>query len=129
MPSSDQGSLGKEPKSFDKRHGRFRARATDLGFTRDRRSKEPKSAKADLGGALRNDVPKASRHLAEHALEDGVDVPEVMVEVEISLELGLAEMLAHVLVGREERQEVAFALPHLHGVALDDGIRVLARDA
>jgi hypothetical protein len=34
----------------------FRARATDLGFTRDRRSKEPKSAEADLGGAPRNDV-------------------------------------------------------------------------
>jgi hypothetical protein len=34
---------------------RFRARATDLGFTRDRRSTEPKSAKADLGGAPRND--------------------------------------------------------------------------
>ena len=52
-----------------------------------------------------------------------------MVEVEIGLELRLAEMLAHVLVGREERQEFAFALPHLHGVALDDGIRLLARDA
>src|SRR4051812_47526471 len=29
--------------------------ATDLGFTRDRHSKEPKSAKADLGAAPRND--------------------------------------------------------------------------
>src|SRR6476659_3955399 len=33
----------------------FRVRATDLGFTRDRQLNWPKSAKADLGGAPRND--------------------------------------------------------------------------
>jgi hypothetical protein len=39
------------------------------------------------------------RRLAEHALEDRIDVLEMMVEVEVLLEFGLAEMLAHVLVG------------------------------
>ena len=41
--------------------------------------------------------------LAEHALEDRIDVLEMMAEVEVLLELGLAQMLAHILVRREQR--------------------------
>src|SRR4030081_2851952 len=39
MLSSDQGSLGKGPKSIDKRHGRFRAPSPTLGPRNERPSK------------------------------------------------------------------------------------------
>src|SRR5215471_21486972 len=57
---------------------------------------------------------------AEHALKNRVDVLEVMVEVEVGGDLRLAQVLAHVRVGLEQRQKIVrFAVPHLHGVALD----------
>src|SRR5262245_14677310 len=39
------------------------------------------------------------RRFAEYALEDRVDMLEMMAEIEVLLKLGLAEMLAHVIVG------------------------------
>ena len=48
---------------------------------------------------------------AEHALEDRIDVLEMVAEVEIGLELLVAELRAHVLVGLEQRQEIALRRP------------------
>ena len=44
------------------------------------------------------------------------------IEIEIGGELLFAQMLAHLAVGLEQRQEIAFAAPGLHGIALDEGI-------
>src|SRR5262249_24811035 len=74
--------------------------------------------KYDLRLSRRGAAIGRGRGLAEHPLEDRVDVLEMIAEVEIFLELGGAEVLAHILVGCEQRAEVAFALPGPHGVAL-----------
>src|SRR5262249_39144592 len=78
---------------------------------------QPEGNKAAPGLCLR-DAPWGSKHdvrlgrraaaigrgrgLAEHPLEDRVDVLEMIAEVEIFLELGGAEVLAQVLVGCEQ---------------------------
>src|SRR5262245_40173007 len=54
----------------------------------------------------------------KHALEDRIHVLEMISKVEIGLELGLAQVLAHDGVGRQQRLEIAFAAPGLHGVLL-----------
>src|SRR2546422_8498886 len=64
----------------------------------------------------------------EHPLEDGVDLLEMIAEVEVFLELGRAQVLAHVLVGLEQREKVAFPLPDPHGVALHQTIGIFARE-
>jgi hypothetical protein len=51
---------------------------------------------------------------------------EVVAEVEQRLELGPAEMGSNRGVRLERRQEVGLALPHLHGIALDQPIGLLA---
>src|SRR4029077_489549 len=66
---------------------------------------------------------------SEDPLEDGVDVLEMVVEVEVGLELLVREPCAHVLVRLEKRQEIAFAGPHFHGVALYEAIGVFTRHA
>src|SRR3954453_17651056 len=74
--------------------------------------------------------PTTDRALSlEHALEDRVDVLEVEAEVEVLLDLGIAEMFGHVLVGLEQREEIAFAAPDRHRVALNQPVGVLARGA
>src|SRR5438105_13850949 len=72
---------------------------------------------------------RQSGRLAEHALKDRVDMAEVMAEIEILFDLGSAQMLSHVLVVLEQGQKIAAAAPHLHGVALDQPVSLLARDA
>src|SRR5260370_12752963 len=67
--------------------------------------------------------------LAEYALEDGVDVLEVIAEVELLGYLGVAEILLHLSVLFQQRLEVAFAAPHRHGVALHEFVGVLAAGA
>ena len=47
---------------------------------------------------------------SEHAFEDRIDVPEMVVEVEIGFELLFRELGPHVLVGLKQRKEIAFAL-------------------
>src|SRR6478609_10080849 len=64
--------------------------------------------------------------LAEHALEDRVDVLEVIAEVELLLDLGVGEILLHLSVLLQELQEVAFAAPDRHGIALHELVGVLA---
>src|SRR5260370_8143199 len=65
--------------------------------------------------------------LAEYPLEDRMYVLEMMSEVEVFLQLSFAQVFAHVLVRREGGEEVGLALPGAHGVALDDGVGLLAR--
>src|SRR4051795_7120942 len=64
--------------------------------------------------------------LAEHALEDRVDVLEMIAEVELLLDLGVGEILLHFSVVLQELEEVAFAAPDRHGVALHELVGVLA---
>src|ERR1700730_14602599 len=66
---------------------------------------------------------------AEHAAEDGVDVREMKIQVEMGCELFFAQIFAHVLVGLEQGEEFAASLPRFHGIALHQAIGVLARHA
>src|ERR1700709_1382047 len=66
---------------------------------------------------------------AEHALEDGVDMLEVIAEVELLLDLRIAEIFLHAGVFFQQRLEIAFAAPHRHRVALYQRIGFLARAA
>src|SRR6266849_3939204 len=66
---------------------------------------------------------------AENAFEDGIDVLEVIAEVELLGYLGVAEILLHLSVLFQQRLEVAFAAPHRHGVALHELVGVLAAGA
>src|SRR6185437_14623980 len=52
----------------------------------------------------------------EHALEDGVDVLQVVAEIELLVDLGVRQILLHAAVLLQERIEVAFAAPDRHGV-------------
>src|SRR3569832_1379939 len=67
--------------------------------------------------------------LAEHTLEDRIDLSEVMVEVEIVREFLVRARLAHVGVRREQREVAALAAPDALGFARDHAIGVPARDA
>src|SRR5215475_6030385 len=69
-------------------------------------------------GTVRLVRPRVSGIRCEHAVEDRINVLEVIVEVEIGLELGVAQMLAHNRIGRQHRLEITFAAPGLHGVLL-----------
>ena len=51
--------------------------------------------------------------LPEHPREDRVDRLEVVSEVEIRGELGVGEILAHLRIGLEQREEIAALLPCL----------------
>src|SRR5438445_11168171 len=64
--------------------------------------------------------------LPEHALEDRVDMLEVVAEVELLLDLGVGEIFLHFSVLLQELEEVAFAAPDWHGVALHELVGVLA---
>src|SRR5947209_16036124 len=67
--------------------------------------------------------------LPEHALEDRVDVLEVITEVELLLDLGIAEIFLHLGVLLQELKEVAFAAPDRHGIALHELVSILAARA
>ena len=53
-----------------------------------------------------------------YSIDDKLTVP--VAEVEQRLEFGRRQRLRHVLVGLEQRQEIALAPPDRHGVALDE---------
>src|SRR5258708_38387975 len=75
---------------------------------------------------------KARQHnsaFAEHALEDRIDVFEVIAKVELFGYLGVAEILLHLSVLFQQRLEVAFAAPYRHSVALHQLVGVLAAGA
>src|SRR6184192_3955965 len=67
--------------------------------------------------------------LAKHALEDRIDMLGVIAKVEEFGELGLRQFRRDILVGLEKFQEIAFAAPDRHGIALDRGIGFFARHA
>ena len=69
-------------------------------------------------------APSVTLLTAEDPVKDRADVLEVIGEVEIRFEFGLAEVIRHVLVSLQEREEIAFAPPHPHGVTLDELVRV-----
>src|SRR5262245_19122328 len=64
--------------------------------------------------------------IPKHAVEYRIDVLEVVAKIEIGLELGFAQMLAHGGIGRQHRLEIAFAAPGFHGVLLYDTVGLLA---
>src|SRR5579872_6935055 len=66
---------------------------------------------------------------AEHPAEDRIHMGEMEIQVEILRQFLLAQVLADVLVGLEQFEEIAFAFPDLHRVALHEAIGVFARDA
>ena len=55
----------------------------------------------------------------EDPRENRVDVLQVIAKVEQRLEFGRRQRLRHVPVRLEQRQKIALAAPHRHGVALD----------
>src|SRR5262245_29041131 len=65
---------------------------------------------------------------SEHALEDRIDVLEMMIRVEIGFQTLLRELCSNVLVSFQQRKEIALAAPDLHGVALNETIGVFARN-
>src|SRR6267142_172570 len=76
---------------------------------------------------MRDPLPTSA--FAEHAFEDGIDVLEVIAEVELPGYLGVAEILLYFSVLFQQRLEIAFAAPHRHGVALHELVGVLAAGA
>src|SRR6266481_7233551 len=76
---------------------------------------------------MRDPLPTSA--FAEHAFEDGIDVLEVIAEVELLGYLGVAEILLHLGVLFQQRLEIAFAAPYRHGVALHEFVGVLAAGA
>src|SRR3546814_17821012 len=66
---------------------------------------------------------------AEDAGEDGVDVLGVVAGVEAGGELVVGDLAGNLRVGLQELQEVAFAAPDFHRVALPEAVGVLAADA
>src|SRR5258708_26349134 len=73
--------------------------------------------------------PLTTSAFGEHAFEDGIDVLEVIAEVELLGYLGVAEILLHLGVLFQQRLEIAFAAPYRHGVALHEFVGVLAAGA
>src|SRR5580698_6712453 len=64
--------------------------------------------------------------VAEDAAENRIDLRQVIIEVEFLAELFFAQVFAYVLVGFKKGEEVAFAFPHFHRIALDQPIGVFA---
>src|ERR1700720_3322884 len=77
--------------------------------------------------AMRDPLPTSA--FAEHAFKDGIDVLEVIAEVELLGYLGLAEILLYFSVLFQQRLKVAFAAPYRHGVALHELVGVFAAGA
>ena len=61
-------------------------------------------------------MARADGSLPEHALEDRIDLFQVIAKIEQRLELLRAQGLRHVLVGFEQGEKLAFAAPA--GIAL-----------
>src|SRR5205809_5682127 len=64
---------------------------------------------------------------AEHALKDRFNVLHVMLDVEQSGQLLLAQMLCDLVVFLKQGCKISLCLPRTHGVALDQPVSVLAR--
>ena len=56
--------------------------------------------------------------MAENAGENGIDVGKVKIEIEIRGQLLLAQVLVDIGIVFEQAQELTFAAPGFHGVAL-----------
>src|SRR5574338_1407305 len=69
------------------------------------------------------------RHAREDPFENGIDVPELVVEVERLLDFGGRQDAHDIRIGQEERLEVALLVERPHGVALHPLVCLLARDA
>src|SRR5579862_7672560 len=71
----------------------------------------------------------AALRMAKNAAEDGVDLRHVEIQIETGFQLGFAQVLVYIRVGLEQREKIAAADPDFHGIALDQAIGILARDA
>src|ERR1043166_3921866 len=69
------------------------------------------------------------RSPAEHAGEDGVDMLQVIVEIEQFLELGRRQRTRDLLVRLEQGEQIALAVPRPHGVPLHEGVGLLTAHA
>src|SRR5215213_9113174 len=69
------------------------------------------------------------RDRREDAIEDGVDVAEMLAEIERLLELSGAEHAHHVAVFKQERLEILLLVERPHGVALHPLVGLFARDS
>src|SRR6185437_13115987 len=72
----------------------------------------------ELSGAWNSISGRAVLRVAEYALEDRVDVLEVVAEVELLVDLGVRQVFLYVRVLLQQRIEIAFAAPDRHRVAL-----------
>src|SRR5260370_3974962 len=66
---------------------------------------------------------------AEHALEDRINVLEMIAQVELLGYLAIGEIFLHLGVFFQKLLEIAFATPHRHRVALHELVGVLAAGA
>src|SRR5215211_637082 len=68
--------------------------------------------------------------VSEHPLEDRVHFPEVVIEVEQAFELLCANMRRNLAIVFEqiEQRELAVRFPHLHRIALDERVGILAAE-
>src|SRR5258705_13204799 len=83
-----------------------------------------------VSAALRDmRAPLPTSAFAEHTFEDGIDVLEVIAEVELLGYLGVAEILLHLNVLFQQRLKIAFAAPYRHRVALHQLVGVLSAGA
>src|SRR3954452_7500300 len=82
------------------------------------------SAQADGGHAA--DQTHLVLRFAEYAREDGVDVLEMIGEVELFRDLTIGQIILYLSILLQKSLEVAFAAPHRHSVALHELVGVLA---
>src|SRR6185437_3583594 len=83
----------------------------------------------ELSGAWNSISGRAVLRVAEYALEDRVDVLEMVAEVELLVDLGVRQVFLYVRVLLQQRIEIAFAAPDRHRVALHQPVGVLAAGA
>src|SRR5436190_373184 len=68
-------------------------------------------------------------HRMKNAIEDVVDVLQLLVEVERALDFSGGQHARHVGVGQQQRLEIALLLERAHGVPLHPVVRLFARNA
>ena len=81
------------------------------------------------GASQARDTMGGKGDLPEHPLEDRVDLPKMIGEVELLFELG-GQCGGDLGIGLQqfEQRQRAVGFPHLHRVALDQAIAVFAAD-
>src|SRR6187401_418186 len=81
----------------------------------------------DLNGG-RSAAPGA-RILAEHPVENMIDISELLVQIERAFDLGGWKDVRDVRIRQQELLEVRLLMERTHRIALDPLVRLLARSA